>query len=64
MDHQHDCDNPEDVLAGFRLSWPGHGNDSPAQRTSLLEMLPLGLGGLVRRRNLTGWPIKLSSPGS
>lgn len=67
MDHQHESDDLDDVLAGFRLSWPGHDAQAsrPVQRGgSLLDMLPLGLGGLVRRRSLTGWPVKLSSPGS
>jgi hypothetical protein len=67
MDHPHDSEIPEDILSGFRRSWPGHDSNCairPLQRGSLLEMLPLGLGGLARRRSLTGWPVKLSSPGS
>lgn len=67
MDHPHDRDTPDDVLSGFRLSWPGHdsaGAARPVPHAGLLELLPLGLGGLVRRRSLTGWPVKLSSPGS
>ncbi|HSV29570.1 MAG TPA: hypothetical protein VLL76_08420 [Candidatus Omnitrophota bacterium] len=68
MDHHQHLGDEQDgqPQAGFRLSWPGHDQPAahPARKGRLLDLLPLRLSAFASRRGLTGWPVKLSSPGS